>query len=90
MHAGDGVIDQDEMGAACAMLQASVGDDSCVAFEPEELLQAMVDADGDTSTNTIDENAFLRLMAFKAEQVKQSCNGCNVIHAASLMALKAD
>ena len=74
MHAGDGVIDQDEMGAACAMLQASVGDDSCVAFEPEELLQAMVDADGDTSTNTIDENAFLRLMAFKAEQVKQSCN----------------
>ena len=53
------------MGAACAMLQSTLGDDSCVAFEPDELLRAMVDADDDSSTDTIDENAFLRLMAHK-------------------------
>ena len=71
---GDGKIDEEEMKAACAALQASgIAAEEEVAMTLEELSEMMIAADGDESTNTVDEAAFLRVMAQRAsDEIKDT------------------
>ena len=71
---GNGVIDEDEMAAAVTALKASgLAAEETVAMSLDELKRVMIAADGDESTNTVDEAAFLRLMARRAaEEIKDS------------------